>query len=172
MFQTLEIHAKSLSTTSRPRLTSNTVILGIYRKRRLSYKILENEYTVCIMYPQAIGDGMSCCEPWQFYQIGDPILEPQKHHRDCGWHAQGRIDMNMDVVIHWRRPPNWSRELFMMLTGGTEAVIVETEFHYAHSLQALSLLSGWGICLLNSLEAIPSNASKKERSKIDERICC
>jgi hypothetical protein len=80
--------------------------------------------------------------------------------------------MNMDVVIHWRQPTNSSRELFMMLTGRAEAVTVEMKFHYAHNLHALSLLSGWGICLLNSLEAIPSNASKKKRSKIDERICC
>jgi hypothetical protein len=30
--------------------------------------------------------------------------------------------MNMDVVIHWRKTPNRSKELFAMLTGGREAV--------------------------------------------------
>jgi hypothetical protein len=52
--------------------------LEYLQKRRLSYKILENEYTVYIMYPQAIGDEISCCEPWRFYQIGDPFLSPRK----------------------------------------------------------------------------------------------
>jgi hypothetical protein len=61
--------------------------------------------------------------------------------------------MNMVVVILWR---------LTMLTGGTETVTMETEFHYVHSLPAPSLLCGLGICPLNSLRAIPSNILETE----------
>jgi len=71
--------------------------------------------------------------------------------------------MNMDVVIHLRRlrieyravrDADWRK-------GGCGNGVSELKIMQMHSLQALSLRCGWGICLLNSPRAIPLKAFEK-----------